>query len=118
MCNDQINIAIQYAIQIKDVSQYKNLLIDIQNIMIDLGAENFAVEQFLESKNKVMCVETFRFPSEAHFHALKHIRNTPSHSTFSKLNSLIGESKIYYVALKYEEDTIKHSSYSMQHITV
>ena len=118
MCNNQINIVIQYSIQKNDINQYNKLLVDIKSIMKDLGAENFTVEHFQQSRNVFMCVESFHFPSEAHFHALKDIRNDSSHSTFSKINSLIGDREIFYVALKYKDHIQKHSTYSMQHITV
>ena len=118
MCNNQINIVIQYTIHKNDIPQYNKLLVDIKRIMKDLGAKNFTSEQFKQSKNNIMCVESFRFPSEAHFHALKDIRNDSSHSTFSKIKSLIGDREIFYVALKYEDRIQKYSTYSMQHITV
>lgn len=118
MCNNQINIVIQYTIHKNDITQYNKLLVDIKTIMEDLGAENYSIEQFQQSKRNVLCVESFRFPSEAHFHALKDIRNDSSHSTFSKINSLIGDREIFYVALKYKDHIQKHSTYSMQHITV
>ena len=113
-----VKIAIQYSIQNKNLNIYKELINDIYKIMIELGAENFSSQQYSISKNNSLCVETFCFPNEAHFHALKEIRNSSTHSTFKKLNLLIGEQQVYYVALKYESSSIKHPSYSMQHITV
>ena len=118
MCINHINIVIQYTIHKNDLSQYNKLLVDIKSIMEDLGAENFSLEQFQQCKRDVLCVESFRFPSEAHFHALKDIRNDSSHSTFNKIKSLIGEREIFYVALKYEDHIQKHSTYSLKHITV
>ncbi|WNF36727.1 hypothetical protein RJD24_20395 [Bacillaceae bacterium IKA-2] len=82
-----LQIFIEYKVKEIEVEKYKELMEEISEKLPQYSAEN--IQWFRATDQPFLYVEMFQVPNEAYYHALKKLRKSNDHPTFSKLDKLI-----------------------------
>lgn len=94
-----IQMIIQYEVKQNLLGQYHEAIEKISSMLPDFEADMFSYSQF-DQQN--FFVESFYVPTEAHYHALKKMRQSRSHSVFGSLEYIVpgGLEQIGFMAIK------------------
>lgn len=94
-----IQMIIQYEVKQNLLDQYREAIERISAMLPDFEANMFSCSQ---SEQRNMFIESFYVPTEAHYHALKKLRLSRSHSVFGRLEDFVpgGLERIGFMAIK------------------
>ncbi|MEH7884773.1 hypothetical protein V7654_10700 [Bacillus sp. JJ1609] len=94
-----IQMIIQYEVKQSLLGQYLEAIDKISDMLPEFGANMFSYSQ---SEQRNMFIESFYVPTEAHYHAMKKLRLTRSHSVFGRLEDFVpgGLERIGFMAIK------------------
>lgn len=100
LLKNQIQMIVHYEVKDSFFPQYKEAMDRIIALLPSFGAADIKWQQ-IESK-PFRVVESFLFPTEAHYFALKKLRKSKNHTVFGSLAPFIsgGLQKVEYCALK------------------
>jgi hypothetical protein len=94
-----IQMIIQYEVKHNLLEQYREALDRISAMLPEFEADMFSCSQ---SEQRNLFIESFYVPTEAHYHALKKLRLSRSHSVFGRLEDFVpgGLDRIGFMAIK------------------
>lgn len=94
-----IQMIIQYEVKQNLLEQYRDAIGKISAMLPDFEAVMFSCSQ---SEQRNIFIESFYVPTEAHYHALKKLRLSRSHSVFGCLEDLVpgGLERLGFLAIK------------------
>jgi hypothetical protein len=94
-----IQMIVQYEVKQNLLDQYREALDGISAMLADFEADMFSCSQ---SEQRNMFIESFYVPTEAHYHALKKLRLSRSHSVFGRLEDFVpgGLERVGFIAIK------------------
>ena len=94
-----IQMIIQYEVKQNLLGQYREAMDKISAMLPDFEADMFSCSQ---TDQRNIFIESFYVPTEAHYHALKKMRLSRSHSVFGRLEDFIpgGLAHIGFMAIK------------------
>lgn len=94
-----IQMIIQYEVKQSLLGQYREAIDKISDMLPEFEADMFSYSQ---SEQRNMFIESFYVPTEAHYHAMKKLRLSRSHSVFGRLEDFVpgGLEQIGFMAIK------------------
>ncbi|RSD24047.1 hypothetical protein [Mesobacillus subterraneus] len=94
-----IQMIVQYEVKQNLLGQYQEAIEKISAMLPEFEADMFSCS---ESDQRNLFVESFYVPTEAHYHALKKIRLSRSHSVFGRLEDFVpgGLDCVGFMAIK------------------
>ncbi|MGA9225129.1 MAG: hypothetical protein WB217_02175 [Mesobacillus sp.] len=94
-----IQMIIQYEVKQSLLGQYREAIDKISDMLPEFEADMFSYSQ---SDQRNMFIESFYVPTEAHYHAMKKLRLSRSHSVFGRLEDFVpgGLERIGFMAIK------------------
>lgn len=94
-----IQMIIQYEVKQNLLGQYREAIDKISDMLPEFEADMFSYSQ---SEQRNMIIESFYVPTEAHYHAMKKLRLSRSHSVFGRLEDFVpgGLERIGFMAIK------------------
>ena len=94
-----IQMIIQYEVKQSLLGQYQEAIDKISDTLPQFEADMFSYSQ---SEQRNMFIESFFVPTEAHYHAMKKLRLSRSHSVFGRLEDFVpgGLEQIGFMAIK------------------
>jgi hypothetical protein len=94
-----IQMIIQYEVKQNLLGQYREAIEKISAMLPEFEADMFSCSQ---SEQRNMFIESFYVPTEAHYHAMKKLRLSRSHSVFGSLEDFVpgGLERIGFMAIK------------------
>lgn len=94
-----IQMIIQYEVKQNLLEQYRETMDGISAMLQDFEADMFSCSQ---SEQRNMFIESFYVPTESHYHALKKLRQSRTHSVFGRLEDFVpgGLERIGFMAIK------------------
>jgi hypothetical protein len=94
-----IQMIIQYEVKQSLLGQYREAIDKISDMLPEFEADMFSYSQ---SDQRNMFIESFYIPTEAHYHAMKKLRLSRSHSVFGRLEEFVpgGLERIGFMAIK------------------
>jgi len=94
-----IQMIIQYEVKQSLLGQYREAIEKISDMLPEFEADMFSYSQ---SEQRNMFIESFFVPTEAHYHAMKKLRLSRSHSVFGCLEDFVpgGLERIGFMAIK------------------
>ncbi|MEH7443230.1 hypothetical protein AABM38_05370 [Heyndrickxia sp. MSNUG] len=94
-----IQMIIQYEVKQSLLGQYREAIDKISDMLPEFEADMFSYSQ---SEQRNMFIESFYVPTEAHYHAMKKLRLSRSHSVFGRLEDFVpgGLERIGFMAIK------------------
>lgn len=102
MLTKQLHIFIEYPIKETAIQKYEQTMKSVLCIMKEIGAEDIKWTKQMTKHGVTYYTESFYFPTESHFFALKKFRNSSNHDLFQQLSECIDQKtgKIQYIGLK------------------
>lgn len=94
-----IQMIIQYEVKQNLLGQYQEAIKRISAMLPDFEADMFSYSHY-DDRN--LFIESFFVPTEAHYHALKKMRLSRTHSVFGSLEDFVpgGLERIGFMAIK------------------
>ena len=94
-----IQMIVQYEVKQNLLSQYRETIEKISTMLPDFEANMFSCSQ---SDERNIFIESFFVPTEAHYHALKKMRQSRTHAVFGILEDFVpgGLERIGFMAIK------------------
>jgi hypothetical protein len=94
-----IQMIVQYEVKQNLLSQYQDSIEKISTMLADFEADTFSC---IQSEERNFFVESFFVPTEAHYHALKKMRQSRNHSVFGILEEYVpgGLERMGFMAIK------------------
>lgn len=94
-----IQMIIQYEVKQSLLDQYREAIEKISAMLPEFEADMFSCSQ---SEQRNIFIESFFVPTEAHYHAMKKLRLSRSHSVFGRLEDFVpgGLERIGFMAIK------------------
>jgi hypothetical protein len=94
-----IQMIIHYEVKQSLLDQYREAIEKISVMLPEFEADMFSCSQ---SEQRNIFIESFFVPTEAHYHAMKKLRLSRSHSVFGRLEDFVpgGLERIGFMAIK------------------
>lgn len=94
-----IQMIIQYEVKQSLLGQYREAIEKISAMLPEFEADMFFYSQ---SEQRNLFIESFYVPTEAHYHAMKKLRLSRSHSVFGRLEDFVpgGLERVGFMAIK------------------
>ena len=94
-----IQMIIQYEVKQSLLGQYREAIEKISTMLPEFEADMFSYSQ---SEQRNLFIESFYVPTEAHYHAMKKLRLSRSHSVFGRLEDFVpgGLERLGFMAIK------------------